>query len=199
MYTFKQAAELAGLHENTARTYRDRFQDFFSWTGEGRRRRYAENTVSILKSIGEKVAQNLTQEQIQTELELEYGIFIDTTSTKNTTTTQEENNHTTTPTQFMELMRVAVAKELQNRDAQITELKAELQESRKAIETEFIRISVANELQSRDVQIAELKAELQESRKAIEALINERDSRIIEQIREIMNEKRKPSWWQFWK
>lgn len=134
MYTFKQAAELAGIHENTARTYRDRFPEFFTWTGEGRRRRYAESTVSLLKFIGEKVAQNLTQEQIQVELEREYGIFINTITQENNITAQEENNSTITPVQFAELVRIAVAKELQSRDAQIIELKAELQESRKAIE-----------------------------------------------------------------
>lgn len=160
MYTFKQAAELAGLHENTARNYRDRFPEFFSWTGEGRRRRYDEGTVPILKFIGEKVAENLTQEQIQTELEREYGVFISTISPENNIAAQEENNYPTTPTQFHEIVRMAVAKELQSRDA----------------------------------QIAELRTELQESRKAIENLIAERDSYIVAQIREIMNEKKQP-WW----
>lgn len=68
MYTFKQAAELAGLHENTARTYRDKFLEFFSCTREGRRRRYPEEAVAILRLISEKVSQNLTQEQIKVEL-----------------------------------------------------------------------------------------------------------------------------------
>lgn len=164
MYTFKQAAELAGLHENTARNYRDRFPEFFSWTGEGRRRRYAEGTVSLLQFIGEKVALNMTQEQIQAELEHEFGVLINTIPPEHNITTQEENNSTITPIQLSELVRVAVAKELQSRDA----------------------------------QIAELKIELQESRRAIEALITERDARIVAQIRDLMEESKKP-WWQFWK
>lgn len=134
MYTFKQAAELAGLHENTARTYRDRFPEFFSWTGEGRRRRYAEDTVSLLQFIGEKVALNMTQEQIQSELEQRYGVFVSTVTPENNITTQEENNSLSTPTQFIELVRIAVAKELQSRDVQIAELRAELQKNQKTIE-----------------------------------------------------------------
>lgn len=163
MYTFKQAADLAGIHENTARTYRDRFPEFFSWTGEGRRRRYSESTVSLLQFISEKVAQNLTQEQIYNELERKYGIFVSAIPPENDITTQEDHNFTITPTQFTELVRMAVAKELQ----------------------------------SRDEQIAELKSELQENRKALETLLNERDTQLVAQIREIMNEKKKPWWTRF--
>lgn len=94
MYTFKQAAELAGLHENTARTYRDRFLEFFVCTGEGRRRRYPEEAVAILKLISEKVSQNLTQEQIQVELERKYGLFINTTTREHNTRRQQQHGNT---------------------------------------------------------------------------------------------------------
>ncbi|SDI57589.1 MerR family transcriptional regulator [Desulfosporosinus hippei] len=180
MYTFKQAAELAGLHENTARTYRDRFLEFFACTGEGRRRRYPEEAVAILKLISEKVSQNLTQEQIQVELERKYGLFINTKTPEHNNTTLEDNNNTTsqleiiptTRTQFLELVRSAVAQELQSRDDVIAELKAELEKSRKNF----------NDLMDKQ-----------------ESLIQERDERIIAQIRELMVEKQKNPWWQFWK
>jgi len=172
MYTFKQAAELAGLHENTARTYRDRFLEFFTCTGEGRRRRYPDEAVAILKLISEKVSQNLTQEQIQVELERKYGLFINTT-------TLEDNNNTGTQleiapetrTQFLELVRIAVAQELQSRDAVIAELKVELEES----------------IKNFDALIAK-----QEKRD------QERDTWIVEQLRDLMEKQKKP-WWQFWK
>ena len=179
MYTFKQAAELAGLHENTARTYRDRFLEFFSYTGEGRRRRYPEEAVAILKLISEKVSQNLTQEQIQVELERKYGLFINTTTRKDNIATPEDNNNTETQleiapatrTQFLELVRIAVAQELQSRDVVIAELKAELKES----------------INNFDVLIAK-----QEKRD------QERDTWIVAQLRTVLDEKKKP-WWQFWK
>ena len=179
MYTFKQAAELAGLHENTARTYRDRFLEFFTCTGEGRRRRYPDEAVAILKLISEKVSQNLTQEQIQVELERKYGLFINTTTRKDNITTLEDNNNTGTQleiapetrTQFLELVRIAVAQELQSRDAVIAELKVELEES----------------IKNFDALIAK-----QEKRD------QERDTWIVEQLRDLMEKQKKP-WWQFWK
>lgn len=179
MYTFKQAAELAGLHENTARTYRDRFLEFFTCTGEGRRRRYPDEAVDILKLISEKVSQNLTQEQIQVELERKYGLFINTTTRKDNITTPEDNNNTGTQieiapetrTQFLELVRMAVAQELQSRDAVIAELKVELEESIKNFDTLMAK---------------------QEKRD------QERDTWIVEQLRDLMEKQKKP-WWQFWK
>ena len=179
MYTFKQVAELAGLHENTARTYRDRYLEFFSCIGEGRRRRYPEEAVAILKLISEKVSQNLTQEQIQVELERKYGLIINTTTREHNITTPEDNNNTETQleiapatrTQFLELVRIAVAQELQGRDAVIAELKAELKENTKKIDA----LMAKQEEQSQD-----------------------RDNRIVAQIRDLM-EKQKKSWWQFWK
>jgi DNA-binding transcriptional MerR regulator len=178
MYTFKQAAELAGLHENTARTYRDRFLEFFACAGEGRRRRYPDEAVAILKLISEKVSQNLTQEQIQVELERKYGLFINTTTRKDNNTTPEHNNNTetqleiapSTRTQFLELVKIAVAQELQSRDAIIAELKAKLEEN----------------INNFDTLIAK-----QEKRD------QERDAWIVAQLREL-TEQKKP-WWQFWK
>jgi DNA-binding transcriptional MerR regulator len=178
MYTFKQTAELAGLHENTARTYRDRFLEFFVCTGEGRRRRYPEEAVAILKLISEKVSQNLTQEQIQVELERKYGLFINTTTREHNTTTPEDNNNTETQleivpatrTQFLELVRIAVAQELQGRDTVIAELKAELEESIKNFDTLMAK---------------------QEKRE------QDRDAWIVAQLRELTEHKN--PWWQFWK
>ena len=168
MYSFKQAAELAEIHENTARTYRDRFIEFFSYTGAGRRRQYAENTPELLRFIGERVAQGLSQEQIQAALEAEFGVFITTVPPEDNNSTREQNNLTTTSQELNTITPTQL--------------------------TELVRLAVAKELQSRDDQIAELKAELQESRQVIETLIRERDAQIMEQIREIMATK-KESWW----
>lgn len=179
MYTFKQAAELAGLHENTARTYRDRFLEFFTCTGEGRRRRYPDEAVAILKLISEKVSQNLTQEQIQVELERKYGLFINTITRKDNITTPEDNNNTETQLEMAPATRTQFL--------------------------ELVRIAVAQELQSRDVVIEELKTELKESIKNFDALITkqekreqERDTWIVELLRDLMEKQKKP-WWQFWK
>lgn len=178
MYTFKQAAELAGLHENTARTYRDRFLEFFVCTGEGRRRRYPEEAVAILKLISEKVSQNLTQEQVQIELEQKYGLFVNTKPREHNNITPEDNNNTETQleivpatrTQFLELVRIAVAQELQSRDTVIAELKAELEESIKNFDTLMAK---------------------QEKRE------QDRDAWIVAQLRELTEHKN--PWWQFWK
>jgi len=178
MYTFKQAADLAKLHENTARNYRDRFPDYFTWTGEGRRRRYSEETVPLLTFISKKVSKNMTQEQIQTELERKFGIFINTISPEDDNQTPEDNKNTTpqlevaptTQTQFLELVRIAVAQELQSRDAVIVELKSKLEES----------------INNFDVLMAK-----QEKRD------QDRDVWIVAQLRELTEQKN--PWWQFWK
>jgi DNA-binding transcriptional MerR regulator len=50
-YSLREIAELLEMPESTLRLYRDEFEEFVSARGEGRRRRYDEAALQVLRDI----------------------------------------------------------------------------------------------------------------------------------------------------
>lgn len=62
----------------------------------------------------------------------------------------------------------------------------------------FITLAIQKENEELRQEMKKLRQELADMKKQQEEREQERDTQILAQIREIMNEKKKP-WWQFWK
>ena len=72
--TLKEAANQAGIHENTARFYRDKYEKFFPVTGEGRHRKYGPATVDILQTIKKCYDSGMDADAVLERLGEQYGI-----------------------------------------------------------------------------------------------------------------------------
>jgi DNA-binding transcriptional MerR regulator len=53
MQTLKEIAEAVSIPESTLRLYRDEFEEYLPAMGEGRRRRYADSTATLLRQVVE--------------------------------------------------------------------------------------------------------------------------------------------------
>lgn len=104
--TLKQCSQMAGgQSESTTRYYRDKYEEYFKVTsGEGRNRRYPEETVSLLSFISKLYKDGLESPQVKEALEKRYS-----------------------PVATADLVTLTVFKEeLDKRDTTILELREEL-------------------------------------------------------------------------
>lgn len=74
LLTIAEIAKRLGIAESNVRYYRDRFEEFIPYRGEGRNRRYLPETVEIIRTIAEGYANNLTASQIAEQLSRLYSI-----------------------------------------------------------------------------------------------------------------------------
>jgi len=72
-YTIQEISKLLNVPESTLRYWRDKYEDFIPMVGEGRKRRYKEEAVIVLKRIAELSAEELTAEDIAERLSLEFA------------------------------------------------------------------------------------------------------------------------------
>jgi DNA-binding transcriptional MerR regulator len=66
--TFKELAQSAGIPESTLRVYRDEFEEYLPAHGEGRKRRYEEETARTLQRIVALKLEGKSRESIRLEL-----------------------------------------------------------------------------------------------------------------------------------
>lgn len=64
LLTIKEIAKQLGVPESNIRYYRDRFEEFLPYVGEGRKRRYKQEAMEIFKCIVDGYRQEQTTEQI---------------------------------------------------------------------------------------------------------------------------------------
>ncbi|MFW5721660.1 MAG: MerR family transcriptional regulator [Desulfohalobiaceae bacterium] len=72
LLTIKEIARKLDLPESNIRYYRDRFEDFLPFVGQGRKRRYKPAALQVFSFIVEGLHQNLTSEEIGRRLAREY-------------------------------------------------------------------------------------------------------------------------------
>lgn len=169
----KEAAYKAGVHENTARFYRDKYEDYFPYTGEGRYRKYAPATIEILKTIKQCYDAGMEADAIRERLSRQYGIPVHTTEMA-VKTPQEE-------------MAFIVVERLKNTMQQAIEETLEKQSNIHAQQIEEFK-----------KEIHELKEQIAQQNHNNET----RDKELMQKIREIQqtqkeNENKKP-WWKIW-
>ena len=118
--TFKQVAEKAGVNQSTAAFQRDKFLQFFTFTGEGRHRKYAEESVEILSLISKMYAESKTYEDILETLEKRFGVQV--------TDIAVVAENTTTQLDIIEGIRDMLKDELSQRDDAIGRLENKVDE-----------------------------------------------------------------------
>ncbi|MFQ5549923.1 MAG: MerR family transcriptional regulator [Gemmatimonadales bacterium] len=68
LYSLREIAQELGLPESTVRYYRDSFADYLPTVGTGRRRRYPEEALAILRQVAAGYADNLARIEIEAQL-----------------------------------------------------------------------------------------------------------------------------------
>ena len=120
MYTtLKRCAELAdNLNISTARFYKDKYLQYFTTSGEGKKTRYDEtSTVELLLLITNSYKQNFDMDQIVELLDSKYGVIV------TDLVPQTEDNTTVTVQQSMvEVIRTAVSEEVKQLSDQVETL-----------------------------------------------------------------------------
>lgn len=98
LYSIAELAKITGIPESTVRYYRNKYEEYFEYVGVGRKRRYKESAVDVLRTIAECSDRNLSKEQIQLRLNQEFAKYVDLEesgdnySSNNVATTQQQSN-----------------------------------------------------------------------------------------------------------
>jgi len=77
LYSIAEMAKLLDMPESTVRYYRDRYTDFFPYTGTGRKKRYKQPAFEALRIIAELSKENKTAEEISDILITDFSKVID--------------------------------------------------------------------------------------------------------------------------
>lgn len=155
--TLKEAAIKAGVHENTARFHRDKFEEYFIFTGEGRYRKYAPATIDLLRFIKSCYDAGMDAGTIRKQLGEKFGYPVIVNKTE--VTSPQEN--------FTEAVadRVSdvVKKLFEKQEQEIEKLRTELEKLQQQLTT------IENNNKSRDQeimkQIRQIQEEAQKSKK----------------------------------
>jgi len=93
-YTIKRLGELLNIPESTVRYWRDKYSEFLPYTGAGRKRRYPEEALEVLRFICGYSERSANAEDIIEALTTKFTRFIDVDqeTQHRTTATQQENS-----------------------------------------------------------------------------------------------------------
>lgn len=117
--TLKQISDKTGIGVSLLRFYRDRYEEYLQFTGDGRTRKYAENSIDIFLLIAKGYREKFDYEQIKQELDNKCGFIIPNLTQSKTETTEQED--------LVQSLRLMLAEELNRRDELILELQEELE------------------------------------------------------------------------
>jgi len=151
IYTLKQCAKLAELGESTARFYRDRYEQYFSVaSGEGRSRKYSQETINLLQFISKCYNDKMDHSQIIEALDNLCGVPISTQIAENSNTNaiQQED--------LVKSIKLIFIDELNKRDSLILDLQEELEGIKQALAEQAERAEdSARRLEERDRDITQ--------------------------------------------
>ena len=162
MYTLKTCAKLAGVSESLTRFYRDKYEPYFSVSsGDGRNRRYSQQTVELIQFISRCYNDKMDNSQIIDALDSLYGVPIE-----NTTTEIIENSKTKTMQQEdLAHSLHLIYEELQRRGSVILELQEELEGIRRTLAEQDKRAEDrARDSENRDEEIIHMMRATQQQR-----------------------------------
>lgn len=182
MLTILQIADELKVAESTVRYWRDRYMAYIPVTGKGRQRRYPKESLAAFRYIQEASKQNISQQEIESNLVKITGIEI-------------KEFHTDSQSQ-----RSAV----ESQDLRVIENT----ESIIAVERNRGEITAIEQLAAAMQIIADQRelitvhekriGEIEIRQGRIEESLKTRDEALMATIREIQ-EKKQRSWWKFWK
>ena len=90
--TWKEVYTRANVLPSTATSQRERFVEFFSYSGKGRARRYGEESVEVLMLISSMYSDSKDFETIREELERSFFVPTDITTTSDDEPTTMQRN-----------------------------------------------------------------------------------------------------------
>jgi DNA-binding transcriptional MerR regulator len=73
LLTIKEIARQLDLPESNIRYYRDKFEEFLPYVGEGRRRRYKPEALNVFRFIVSELRENKSTEEISRELSARFS------------------------------------------------------------------------------------------------------------------------------
>ena len=93
-YTIKRRGELLDIPESTVRYWRDRYSEFIPYSGTGRKRRYPEEALEVLRLICGYSERSVNADDIKEALSTKFTRFmeVDQEPQRRTTATQQENS-----------------------------------------------------------------------------------------------------------
>ena len=159
--TWKEVFTRANVLPSTATSQRERFAEFFSYSGKGRQRRYSEESVEVLKLISSMYSDGKDFETIREELERSF--FVPTSIT----TTNDDESTTMQPSQLdlINSIREMVRTELSDKDEAILRLEEKLAENTRLVNTLISDAKARDENTiDRDRKLTESLRILQEAR-----------------------------------
>jgi len=152
--TLKQISDKTGIGVSLLRFYRDRYEEHLQFTGDGRTRKYAENSVDIFLLIAKGYREKLDYEQIKQELDNKCGFIIPNLTQSKTETTEQED--------LVQSLRAMLQQELSRRDELILELQEEIESIKQALTEHNERAEDrSRSAESRDGDIMQAIRELQ--------------------------------------
>jgi DNA-binding transcriptional MerR regulator len=168
-YTIAEISKILNIPESTLRFYRNKFEKFIPYFGEGRKKRYAEEAINIFKEIAELLRNNVTADDVAEHLTRVYTTYVNISN---------EQQQQTAITQQQIFFTEKYIQTLIESDLEIRkEIASTLQ-------------IIANQQES----IAELQKELLKIQEKYEKTIEERDNKIVAEMRKILNKKKKSFW-----
>jgi len=155
MLTLKQIAERSGIGPSLAAFYRDKYEEYLKYSGEGRHRKYDESNADLFRLIAQRYKAGMDYEQIKQELDNEYGVLVG-----------NDNKPKVVKQDLMESIRSVFIEELNKRDSLILELREELE----SIKETLIRHDERDEdrdkrLEERDRDIMQRLREIAEEKR----------------------------------
>jgi len=72
-----EIAKIIGTSESTARGYRDRFPSYMLTSGQGRAKRYTDQTLEALRIVATMSREGIPYEDIESALEARFGIVVE--------------------------------------------------------------------------------------------------------------------------
>jgi len=119
--TLKQISDKTGIGVSLIRFYRDRYEEYLQFTGDGRTRKYAENSADIFLLVAKHYKNGLDYDQIKQDLDNKYGFVI-----PNSIELTEDKTKTTQQEDLVQSLKLMLQQELNRRDELILELQEEL-------------------------------------------------------------------------
>lgn len=148
LLTLAEIAKRLGLPESTIRYYRNNFEEFIPSVGEGRTKRYTQESLEVLRFIADTVRSGVPLSEVRELLASRYAMTVQEIATTETDTQQPA-------TILNEMIKAAL-------DEHTAGLRDEIADLRRQIEEDNRRLREAQE--ERDRKLMEALRTLQESK-----------------------------------
>jgi DNA-binding transcriptional MerR regulator len=129
LYTITQMSKLLRIPESTIRFYRDKYSEYFHYTGKGKKKRYLPETLDVLRLICDQSGKSKNAEQIAEALQAQFIKQIDIAESEAVETQPQKSQNSL---QLFQTMTTAII-EIADQKKEIENLRNEVRELREII------------------------------------------------------------------